>query len=325
MAEQELAAPTQQEDLVHSFAAPSGFKLTQPGAGPCFAARSAGLYRSDDNGVTWNNAYTSLKLDEALPTMAVVLSPDFRRDGEIFTGVPGGVLHSSDGGRMWQVITFHSPPPAIAALVISPNYVEDGILLAGTVEDGVFRSDDHGRRWSSWNFGLLDLNILCLVISPDFQEDETIFAGTENGIFRSINGGRAWKEVNLPAGYDPVLSLAISPRFMKDGRIFAGTETKGVLVSEDQGETWTRLAETEITGPVNAIFLSPAFPDRPHLLILQGGQLMISLTGGQSWSAWQAKEPVAEDITAVFTPNGFEPPAPVLVGLMGGDIRLLTQ
>lgn len=52
----------------------------------CFAARSSGLYRSEDAGRTWCAAYDSLALPVPLATSAVAVSPGFASDGTVFAG-----------------------------------------------------------------------------------------------------------------------------------------------------------------------------------------------------------------------------------------------
>jgi len=308
----------QSDDLIYAFGASPGFDFASPGI--LFAARVSGLYRSFDAGKTWKLAYDSLGLQESLPTPAVAVfsNSKSKEQFEVFAGVSGGVLHSIDGGENWQIMRFGSPPPVVSALIISPNYVEDGILLAGTVEDGVFRSADRGSRWTAWNFGLLDLQVISLAVSPNFTEDETILVGTDSGVFRSTNGGRAWREVHLPVGYDPVLSLGISPHFGADRLVWAGTEANGLLVSSDEGESWEQVAIDQIRGPVNAILVSPEFIRNPDLLILQGEKLLISHDRGQSWGKWRENPILEQGVAAVFAPLGFGPQAPVLVGLSNG-------
>ena len=176
-------------------------EFSQKGTGICFAARTSGLYRSEDGGLTWHPAYASLGINEPLPTMAVATPGDFETEQSVFAGVIGGILRSRDGGISWESIQLPAPPPAIVAMIASPNYPQDGMLFAGTMEDGVLCSADRGRHWVAWNFGLFDLNVLCFGISPNFASDETLFAGTQTGLFRSTNGGRAWREVDLPIGF----------------------------------------------------------------------------------------------------------------------------
>lgn len=314
---------SQSDDLIYAFEASPGFDFTSPGV--LFAARVSGLYRSLDLGKTWLFAYDSLGLKESLPTLAVAALPssESKEHAEVYAGVSGGILHSNDGGETWQIIRFGSPPPVVSCLVVSPNYAEDGVLLAGTVEDGVFRSGDRGSRWTAWNFGLLDLQVICLAISPAFSEDEMILAGTDSGLFRSTNGGRAWREVSLPGEYNPVLSLAFSSNFAQDGQIWAGTEAEGLMTTSDGGESWRRLAADQVKGPVNAILVSPDFARSPDVLILQGKQPLVSHDGGQSWEKWRDDPALEAGISAIFAPLNFGPQDPVLVGLSDGKIVTL--
>ena len=225
------------QDVVYSIAVSPGFAQD----GVCFVARQLGLFRSQDGGRSWQDAYESLSLEESLATTAVAVSPEFESDHTVFAGGAGVVLRSIDGGETWGVVQLISPPPVVSIIAISPDYDKDGTLLVGTMEDGVFLSSDRGGRFNRWNFGLLDLNVYSMAVSPTFLEDETLFVGTESGIFRSTNGGRAWREVNFPIEFAPVLSLAVSPDFATDGVIFAGTETCGLFRSDDRGQTWSHV------------------------------------------------------------------------------------
>jgi hypothetical protein len=183
-----------------------------------------------------------------------------------------------------------------------------------------------GRRrapLTPWNFGLLDLNVICLAISPNFNDDETLLAGTDSGLFRSTNGA-AWREVDLRVGFDPVLSLAFSPGFAQDGQAWAGTETKGLLATSDGGESWSRLAEAEITEPVNAVLVSPEPADPPELLVLHDDRLLVSNDGGQSWSRWREDPALEEGAAAVLAPLGFANGTPALVALADGRIMTIS-
>ncbi len=314
-----MTEDTQVPDVTYALAASPNFVQD----GICFAARGSGLYRSDDGGKSWRFAYDTLDLQVPLPTMAVAVSPEFESDGAVFAGVPGGVLRSFDGGQNWQIVHLPSPPPTVSALVISPAYDRDGVLLAGTVEDGVLCSTDRGGHWVAWNFGLLDLNVLCIAISADFGQDETVFVGTDSGIFRSTNGGRAWREVDFPLEYAPVLSLALSPNYARDGVVFAGTESHGLYRSDDRGRAWRRLGEEALAEAVNAVLLPAEYPEKGDVLVALSDRLLLSPDGGQSWSEWHAGGALEAGIASILAPVGLGLGAPLLVGMVeGGVLRL---
>ena len=304
------------------------FQLTAPrkSAGRksvCFAARLSGLYRSANSGRTWENAFASLNLVEPLAALSVACAPNYEHDPSVFAGLNGGILFSVDGGATWSPSRVPTPPPAVSTLVCSPNFAEDGIIFAATLEDGVLYSSDRGRRWVSWNFGLLDLNTFCLAVSPNFASDETLFVGTQSGIFRSTNGGRAWREVTLPIGFEAVLSLAISPHFAHDATLFAGTENHGLLQSTDGGQTWNRLGKSRFKNPVNAIVLAPDYSKYPALLVLHGGSFLFSADNGKTWVPWRKDTLIRKDATAILAPPGFDERVPALVGLEDGAITVV--
>jgi len=304
------------QDIIYSLAASPNYAQD----GICFAARGSGLYCSEDGGKAWRYAYDALNLAAPLMTVAVVVSPGFETDRSVFAGVAGGILRSFDGGKNWLITPLPSPPPVVSALVISPNYPSDGILLAGTLEDGVFRSADRGGHWVAWNFGLLDLNVLSMAISSAFAQDETLFVGTEIGIFGSTNGGRAWRETGFSSDFAPVLSLAMSPHYANDGILFAGTGSSGLFRSDDRGRTWERIGEDVINDAVNAIILSPGFPSKADLLLLLNDALLVSRDGGESWLEWETGLSLGRGALSVLAPQGLDPGAPLLVGLVEGGV-----
>jgi hypothetical protein len=102
--------------------------------------------------------------------------------------------------------------------------------------------------------------------------------------------------------------------------LFAGTESHGLFYSSDSGHTWLRLGEEVITDAVNGIVLSPEFPAKADVLVLLGDALLVSRDGGQSWSDWKAGLPTEQGLAAVAAPQGLDPDAPLLVGLVDGGV-----
>jgi photosystem II stability/assembly factor-like uncharacterized protein len=302
------------DDLVYQFAI---------GPSAWYAACGSGLYRSTDRGAAWELAYTSLGAGSPLTTLSAAAVAGRDQAPLVFAGLSGGLLRSADGGVSWEIASLPSPAPIFTALAPSPDFSRDGRLFAGTMGDGVLIYSNDGRDWAMWNFGLLDASVLCLAVSPAYAEDQTLFAGVSSGLFRSASGGRSWREVELPIGYEAVLCLALSPRFADDGVLYAGTERAGLLRSADRGQSWRQVGDDALTEPINSILLGPSFPEQPELLVLHGERLLHSADGGDTWEDWRAERLADLEITAVAAPEGFGEGAAVLVGLAGGQIRLI--
>ncbi len=302
----------QAPDLIYNLAASPNFMNDQT----LFAARASGLYRSQDGGLTWQGCYDSLALQAPLATLYAALSPDFAAHRTVFAAVAGGVLRSTDGGQTWTSALLPSPPPVITALAISPDYVQDGIIFAATMDDGIFRSADRGARWTAWNFGLYDFHIYCVAISPAFAGDQTVFLGCESGIFRSTNKGLGWREVDFPIEHAPVLSLAISPAFAADGTLWAGTESAGLFCSRDAGQTWVSVLPAGQVGAVNAVLAA----ESGVVLALGDETVLISRDGGETWRPWRADLQLEDQPLGVAAPRGLESGAALFVGLSNGQI-----
>jgi photosystem II stability/assembly factor-like uncharacterized protein len=284
------------DDFVYCLAASPNFKKDRL----VFAAKKSGLYRSTDKGKTWEDSLASLNLSAPLPITfaAVALAGEITY---VFACAEGQILRSLDAGQTWQVAALDTPAPLVTALVASPNFAEDGTLLAATVQDGIFRSTDRGVNWTGWNFGLYDPNINALA----FVDSQIIFAGTQSNIFRSTNGGRSWRDIDFPMELAPVSCLAVS----HDGTIFAGTEAEGLHVSCDEGRRWEQITE----GAVEQIQLDA----HGKLIILRDGELLHSENAVRSRQAAQPG-----DISAFTTLPGLDSAKGknLLVGLSNGEI-----
>ncbi|MDQ3702868.1 MAG: hypothetical protein M3442_18375, partial [Chloroflexota bacterium] len=174
---------------------------------------------------------------------------------------------------------------AVTALALSPDFPEEGTILAGTQSEGVFRSTNGGRTWGPANFGIDDLSILALALSPGFAEDETAFCLAGDGLYRSTNGARAWRAATRGLDTEAVQAVALSPRFVEDGTVLVGTEDLGVFRSTDRGVSW-QPANSGLTNlSVNALWVSPRF-DSDHTVFAgtAGSGVFRSTDGGRSWT-----------------------------------------
>ena len=137
-------------------------------------AGSAGVYRSNDNGKTWNLKNNGLGNWQ-------VYSLIFDNKNNICAGTDlGGFFSSSDNGEKWLKLNSGLDNTEITTLTIN----NAGHIFAGTWRGGVYHSSNNGENWTVVNSGLTNKAIYSLIVSPD----NYLFAGTPRGIFRTRSG-----------------------------------------------------------------------------------------------------------------------------------------
>lgn len=229
--------------------APTGGAILQIVGDPlqsAWAASPAGLFQAVQG--AWSPARGGMPLAQVGAVLAL-------RRYVLAAGLQGGAAFSLDGGASWQLSHIEQTQAPLSCLAASPNFWQDGVLLAGTQGDGALRSTDSGRTWQLANFGLRNFTIFALAPAPAWGRREAVFAGTADGVYYSPNGGRAWKPGGL--NQHAILSLAISPNFDQDCTLLAGAED-GLFRSQDAGKTWAPV-DLGLSPPptVNALWFSP--------------------------------------------------------------------
>ncbi len=206
-----------------------------------FLGGPVGLYRAVEFGSGLAGDWERLP-NAPIGIVSLAVSPNFTQDHTIFAGTNTGLFVSNDGGDTWLAGKMPLTGSVVNVISFSPDYADDGSLLAGTLEDGIMFSNTRGVSWSSRNFGLLDAAVFSISFSPEFAKDETAFAGTDTAVYHSYNGGRAWKMADFPESAPPAMSLVVSPDFEHDRTLFVGTEAEGLHRSTDAGATWSALS-----------------------------------------------------------------------------------
>lgn len=258
-------------------------------------AGTAGWLIGTEQGV-WSVGETCTILCEALrpaAITAVAASPGFPGQPYIIVGAADGLARSTDRGETW--FTPGMPQRShVSQIALSPNFTEDGIGFAATLEDGVLVTTNHGQSWHSWNFGLLDLEVLTVAVSQSFGQDETVIAGTGTGIFRSTNGGRAWRELAIDENAAPLSGVCFS-----HGVLVAGSENSGLFYSRDFGDTWQKRS-TFRSGQISALGVSP---DGSLLAVATPTVVAVSSDAGANWTRTEGKTPVGI-VSIAPLPNG---------------------
>ena len=203
-------------------------------AGLTGGPQAAGVYRSDDNGRTW-------QLVSSGPVAIKALAVHSVNDAVIYVGTAGGpaattdnLWRSDDGGQTWRrfVLSLPANPdgllPPVNVLATDPN--QPGVLYVGTDGHGVYRIEDDEGRDSYKLVGGLSLyaaHVNSVVVGPDSR----VYALTSDGLFAT--DGSAWQKLSLP---ELAVSLAVAPDDPQT--LYAGCVSTGAYRTTDGGQTW---------------------------------------------------------------------------------------
>lgn len=111
------------------------------------ATRSAGIYRSPDDGTTWSDLRRGLQdYPAAFEYRQLVLA--FETPGTLLYASKYGILRSSDAGLTWQPLTLITAPGTvdISSLAVNPKESDE---IAYTTASTFYKSSDAGRNWVS--------------------------------------------------------------------------------------------------------------------------------------------------------------------------------
>jgi hypothetical protein len=133
-------------------------------------ANLLGIYKSNDNGATWNICNNGL-------TTANIYKLSISPNDDIYLGtVNGGAFRSTDEGNSWMQIGLTGYE--VRCFAFAPN----GAIFSGT-NDGVFKSTDNGGSWTHLSSsGLNNPYVHCLF----FNYAGYLFAGTGISLCRSV-------------------------------------------------------------------------------------------------------------------------------------------
>jgi len=260
-----------------------GVALTGTGTmGRHGTAWGLGIFRSDDEGQTWQPATMDIEvIGSSTAIYDYAFSPNFATDQTVFAGTWGGLFKSTNGGGGWQQVyrAFTGWPGSITKVAVAPDYATSGHLMGGSPWGGLYVSRDGGRNWTvDGSLGPVDE----IAYSPDFASDATAFAvGFPDGtgqLLRTTDEAASWTPV-LTRG---ICSLAISPEFGTDGTIFAGSDA--LYVSHDRGTTWFSVTLPVEAPAVCPLAISPAFGTDQTLFTATTEGLYRSDNGGMTWS-----------------------------------------
>ncbi len=179
-----------------------------------FATGNTGIFRSDDNGLTWVNKYAG--------GWGYCIASN---STTIFVGTNDAVLRSTDNGETWTSI------PVQAIFVPSLLAVGDTIY-AGTINSGINRSTDDGLTFEAYNGGTEHMDWAQIFSIANIGTD--IYAGSNGyGIFKLNTTTNVWSVCPGTATYISITAIT------GDASTLIAVANNGVCRSTDAGASWT--------------------------------------------------------------------------------------
>ncbi len=217
----------------------------------------------------------------------------------------GGAFRSEDNGETWTIISGTLPGGYghynTRGLIVDPRDDSRVTILVGNRGSyapgvGVFVSEDAGGSWKHTLKADTDGNSVgraygfVLVRSPH-DPDQLVVATNGNGVFTSRDNGLTWRNVGL-TGLQPVhvqMDRSEPKRWWVSAREFKDWQKQakrlalqgGFFMTEDGGQTWTKLAENADT-PIEMV-QDPLDAGRLIGIVNRNRQLAESRDHGRTW------------------------------------------
>ncbi len=259
-----------------------------------------GVYKSTDAGKTWMH----LGLEDTRHIARIRIHP--HNPDLVYVAALGhafgpnnqrGVFRSTDGGKTWDHVLFHSDKAGAIDLSMDPSNPRTlyaaiweaqrtpWSLTSGGPDSSLYRSTDGGETWTELtnNPGLPSglKGRIGVAASPAKAGRVWAIVEAEDGaLFRSDDAGASWQRLNEERN--------LRLRFWYYGHVFADPHDPDTVYilniqawkSVDGGRTFTQL--TTPHGDNHDLWIDPRHPQR----MIEGndGGACVSFNGGASWS-----------------------------------------
>jgi photosystem II stability/assembly factor-like uncharacterized protein len=213
-------------------AAIKAFAVRSDGA-RIWIAGGGGIAVSDDHGVTWQ----ANSRDATATLSATAFAGDGLRGWAVGQG--GAIIHTQDGGASWTGRAATGSEKLNALAVHGDGLRAWAVGDNGTLELTV----DGGIRWKRIALGIQE-NLLAITFSSDGRNG--VVLGRQGLLLLSSDGGLNWRPPRIGIGARKAHDLtAIADK----KQLWVSADGKDLLYrSDDLGENWAAVANTDIAG-----------------------------------------------------------------------------
>ena len=178
-------------------------------------------------------------------------------------------------------------------------------FFAALASGGVWWTENAGTTWKPVFDGQGSYSIGCIEMDPNDPNVVWVGTGENNsqrsvswgdGVYKSLDGGRSWKKVGLEES-EHIGMIAIDPR--DSDRVFVAAQgplwrsggDRGLYLTEDGGETWSKILEIDEHTGVNEVHLDPRDPDVMYASTYQRARRVWTLiNGGPGSGIWKSTD-----------------------------------
>lgn len=281
-------------------------------------------------------SYNNLRTGANNACAGVAKSVDYGKTWDLVwkdATTPDGPIPSSNFGKDWVIDRFGpSWGENPFSIGVGPNHPE--VCFTGNF-GGTVKTGDGGKTWEQvysrhisddyWTTRGLDVTTSYSVVIDPFDPDHVFVPTTDIGLVESIDGGKSWRSATKDNGvprnwvntcywmaYDPEIkgrAWAVMsnthdlPRPKMFRRAGVANYKGGVLITEDNGKTWTPVSGDIGEAGMTHILLDVKSPVDARVLYACafGKGVYKSVDGGKTWQqknrGIEGNEPFAWQIT----------------------------
>lgn len=262
----------------------------QPKAPQPTAVSDGGIFKSPDNGKTWQQKIKIDELNNISDINIISMAIDPKDNMFIFAGTESqGLLRSIDGSETWQKYYdetgIFASSSSVKYILIDPKNSDNVYIVTVGGKDRVLKSTDRGNTWSEV-YTLNDPNARITSLQPDNYDNTVVYITTsQGGLFKGVNYGTDWRLVKWQSpNYDvQIATMRVNP---KDSRVlYLAASDTFIYKTNDKGNTWEKLYKDKTAnigfGTIASLEIDPINTSIVYVGTSAG--LVKTMDGGKNW------------------------------------------
>ena len=244
------------------------------------------VFVSADAGRTWTQS-RGIDINRVSP---FVILQDRAMPAKLYMGTNLGIFQSLDRGVSWTLIA----PPKKAPVKRKTSGKTPAKPKTSTSKPATATAPPAGPTVVP----VITEKVKTLTFTEDGKNG--LFAGTDNGLYRSYDIAKGWEKLPFGEGLDSNVQVVYANPQVP-GTIWVGTATSGVIVSSDDGKTWTKINATPEGVPISSIAGDPKRPN--YMYVGSINSFYLSRDGGRTWNRRGGGLPVGNYTSILINPN----------------------